>query len=64
MYMDSTLRKGVVLVEGKGSCSVGRESLDSDNIDRHLEQCGDAVRERGVTLFFLGCYCLFSGHHF
>lgn len=37
MYMDLILRKGVVLVEGKGSCSVGRESFDLDNIDRYLE---------------------------
>lgn len=33
----STLRKGVVLEEGKWSCGSGRQSLYSDNTDTCLE---------------------------
>lgn len=42
-YMDSNLRKGVVLMEGNWSYIVRRESIDS-NTDGHLEPCGDAMR--------------------
>lgn len=39
--------KGVVMVKGKWSCSAGRQSLYSDNIERCLEQYREAVRSEG-----------------